>query len=555
MNFRTTLVLLVLLIVAAVAFFLVRTGEQPANPPEQDKTTLTEGPKLFDIPPLDVNRLTITAADGSKTTLAKDKGKWRLQEPIKVPADNMTVDTFLETLLAWRSKGQFDPSTNSQSGLDKPAYKVEVGTTGGKTVQFDVGRKSSIGDTLYIKLGGATKAEIVPSELNDKFGRPINEWRDKKVVSTLASDILQIGIDRGDTKLAMEKKGPEWVLTSPIQAPAETSEITALTSAITSLEASEFVKADAPAVKLAMLDQPKVTVSFSVVPPSTQPATAPATMPVNGTVILSIGGYDNALKEKAYARLSDSPQVFKIPASKLKEFEKTALDLRDRKVLDADPEKVSEVSITIDRPSTTQPTTKPAEQVQLRITRRKENLALGPILAAPLLPTLPAATQPSTGPTTNPSDASASTQPATQPATQPVAEKLSKWVIDSENGVAADEDQVTTLLSQLHPLKTTKYLDKLPTTQPSPSYLLNVKTIGAGGADTASYELRITSMGAEGKPIAQYKDLTFEVDRPLIESLEGDFKTRKPPAVTPPPNFQGGMPSGFQHGMAPPPGE
>jgi len=43
-----------------------------------------------------------------------------------------------------------------------------------------------------------------------------------------------------------------------------------------------------------------------------------------------------------------------------------------------------------------------------------------------------------------------------------------------------------------------------------------------------------------------YNDLIFDVDRSILEKLEGDFKTKK--ATPPPPNFSGGSPPG---GFAP----
>ena len=45
----------------------------------------------------------------------------------------------------------------------------------------------------------------------------------------------------------------------------------------------------------------------------------------------------------------------------------------------------------------------------------------------------------------------------------------SKWVIASEGDVNADDTQVSELLDALHPLRATKYLEKAPTTQPSPT--------------------------------------------------------------------------------------
>ena len=155
---------------------------------------------------------------------------------------------------------------------------------------------------------------------------------------------------------------------------------------------------------------------------------------------------------------------------------------------------------------------------------------MGP--AAPTGPT----TQPTTGPTTG---------PATQPAKPP-----SKWVIASQGGADADEGQVDELLRSLNPLKATKYLETAPATQPTATHTLTIRTIGAGGAETNAYSLRVTDPGSTGTPTGGFENLAFELDRSLLEKLEGDFKTPKPaPPAAPPfgagfPGGPGGLPPG-----------
>jgi hypothetical protein len=292
--------------------------------------------------------------------------------------------------------------------------------------------------------------------------------------------------------------------------------------------------------------------------------------------------------EKSYVKVSDPNVIAKasITQSNIDKLTKASpLSLRDRRVVNIDPTKVSELSLRIDRPATTQPTSRPAEQIEYQIDRRKENLMLGPMLPTP--PATPTtspspATKPSassrfdiispflalagevsaTAPTTQPANVSPATGPATQvsasPSTQPVAAPVlpivppppaSKWVLQSQGGTAADDDQVKDLLDALHPLKVEKYLESAPTTQPVANYILTVKTIGAGGADTATYELQITDPGGEAKLIGHYNDLAFELDRSILKKLDGDFKTKRPPEpVSTPPSFQGGggfPPGGF----------
>ena len=81
-----------------------------------------------------------------------------------------------------------------------------------------------------------------------------------------------------------------------------------------------------------------------------------------------------------------------------------------------------------------------------------------------------------TGPTTGPETQPSTTEPATTQAAGPEKPKT-KWVIASEGDVDADDTQVTELLDALHPLRATKDPEKAPTTQPSPTYVLQVQNV------------------------------------------------------------------------------
>jgi hypothetical protein len=162
----------------------------------------------------------------------------------------------------------------------------------------------------------------------------------------------------------------------------------------------------------------------------------------------------------------------------------------------------------------------------------------------PIVPTTQPASVATTQPaTTQPTTQVASTQPTTQPlvpVTQPATQPASKWFFASGGQGDAEEGQVAALLTALHPLRVDKYLEIAPTTQPAGSYTLAVHT-----TDGKDYTFRFTDPGAAGKVVGSYDDLTFEIDRSLLEKLTGDFKTKKP-EFSPTPSFggAGGMPFG-----------
>jgi hypothetical protein len=187
--------------------------------------------------------------------------------------------------------------------------------------------------------------------------------------------------------------------------------------------------------------------------------------------------------------------VVKVAATALESFRKTPLDLRDRKVLQIDPEKATKVTIATDKPATTQPTTREAVHASVVLERSKQKVTMGPDLAT----TMPATTQ----------SADAATQPAHEP---------SKWNVASKGGFDADDTKVDELLSSLNPLRATRYIESpAATTTPDATYVLTIETTDA------QHEIRFIDPGGVQPLVGVYNGLTFEVPRHVAEAFGADF--------------------------------
>src|ERR1041385_8031021 len=104
-NFKTTVVLIVLLLVAGVALFFTRdrgTGEE-------GEKTAKKAQKVFDVTEHDITKLAIVSNDGKKPTLEKsDGGKWRLSDPVNAPADSFNADALVRSVASLESRGEFN---------------------------------------------------------------------------------------------------------------------------------------------------------------------------------------------------------------------------------------------------------------------------------------------------------------------------------------------------------------------------------------------------------------------------------------------------------------
>jgi hypothetical protein len=358
-----------------------------------------------------------------------------------------------------------------------------------------VGDKS-LGNTLPVLLDGHDQPDVVDVSLYSSLDKKPSSYRKTKLISAGTENIRQVEITRGKEMLRLEKIGDNWQITAPTKMPADSSAVESILFAITNLNAAGFDDIDTPAD--AGLTKPRIAVWFSTVAPTTQPTTAPATRPTGTTI--KLGGYENVSQKNILASVDDGP-IVTLPASTIDSFRKTALDLRDKVVLNIDPDRVESFSLQSAAGSTTQPaSTKPSSALATThsydIERRKQKLTLGPTL------------------------------PTTSTATAPTTQPLSTWAFKS--GGDADDTQVKALLDALHPLRAEDFVaHPSPTTQPVGTYTLTVHAGPGAGAAPQDYTLQITDPGGDQKLIGFSDGLTFELARTVLPPFQADFKPKK----------------------------
>jgi len=462
MNFKTTIILIVLLALGGIYLAYDRINGNSEKPAE------TAPKKVIDIDPATVTQVKITPSAGKAIVLVKQDAKWKLTEPVQGPADQFATEELVRGLVGFTSKGQTEPAAAK--------YDVEI-TAGGKTAKYGIGEKAVVGDVMYVQPEGASKAEVVPAEVYDRLEK-VDDLRDKQLVTVSSPDVKQVRVEYSGNKYAIVKTGANWKITEPEAMPADESAVTDLLGAITGLRATDFATAEA--AKIAGLDKPELTVNFSTAAPATQPA---ASQPAMQAILF--GRYDDIRKQNVYVTLAGSNVIAKVPATSLDRFKKTAWDLRDKKIVEIDPESVTEIDIQKAAGPTTQPSNTEITLVRL----------------------LPPATKPAT--------------------TQATIKPAPKWAIKNGNtSTNADDAKVTDLLSDLRPLKAEKFLATMPTTQPTAKYAVRIMTGGLRGMPVTNHELTLIDRGEAQPMVGQYNGLTFEVNRAIAAKLSIDFVSK-----------------------------
>ncbi len=495
MNFKTTIVLIVILAIVGVAVYLSST--ESSAPKEEAKQA-----KLLDVSATDINKIRITPTTGPAIALERTTGtQWRMTSPTTAPADEFAAQGVADALAGLQSRAEIDPkgADAAATGLDQPAFRVEADTKDGKTIKLAVGNHSGAGDGLYVRKEGNEKANIVAPDLFEQINKEPATFRSTEIVQTKTPEVKRIEIAHGANAMTISKEGNGWMIGGPTTMPADETEVSDLLFAVTGLRAAEFIDDSASNAAKYQLDHPQASVTLHSEPATTEPTTQQV------ATVIKVGRYQDLTKKNVFAEVNDGP-IVAVPASILTSLDKKPIELRDKNVLRVPPAQVTKVTIDSNLVATTQPTSRPASKKQIVIAHA---------------PPEPATTQ-------------ASTSPSTTQSSRTAEKKKQEWKLVAPTPGDADDSKVTELLDSFDPLKADKFIEtsaSQPTTQPADQYTVTIETGGRAAAPVRKFVVTITDPGSSKTPTAAYNGLTFEIPRSVVEKLQGDFKPGATPAA------------------------
>lgn len=485
MNFRTTIILLILLV--GVGTYLMFTSSKSAPATEQS------GPvHLVDIASGDVTKLTISPA-GEKPIVVERATQtstpppispagsdWKLTSPIAAYADAMKVSDLLDAIVSATSTSQVDIANNAADyGLDSPQITVEL-EAGMKTAKIDIGRQVKAGDELYIRVDDKNVAQVVGADLLDKLDITADKLRLARLMNADATAANWLAISRPQDSLTLEKSAGVWQMRLPnAQAPqpVEQSVVSDVIASLNSAQATGFASADDS--ESLLIGQPQATLTISNQAPTTQPSTQ--------TETIDFGSPDMFGGKNVWVRVSPPGNVVKISQDTMDGLLKSSLDFRDRDVVKIDPADVMQLRIVKTTPTATQPSVG-AGAIHEVVLARRPPAKLGP----PLPTTRPAATQPS-----------------------------SVWqLIEARVPVDADDAKVNAALADFNPLHVDKFVASPASAAGRIVYTVILTTKKGEQIQIALSDPGENSIQSAG---GIYNGLNFELPRTVISALDVDF--------------------------------
>jgi hypothetical protein len=286
----------------------------------------------------DITTITVTKEGHDEYRLSRRDKEWQINGPFEAPAMGATIRTMTQELASPRSEKCFAHSAKDKElekyGLDKPHLRVTITIKDGdktKDHTLLVGKPADQpASARYAKLGDGEAIYTVPDKLLAATDHAALDLLDKKLLALDAKDINSIKSNAGGvaTKLQRQEKG--WkVVESPAGQPydADVQTVSSLVSVWTNLTAQRFA-AYGPKADFAKfgLDKPAWTVTVG----STANGKSAGHSLTFGKPVENSAG-------DRYARLDNGTGIVVLPASTVKELERTYLDFVDRTLLKFDP--------------------------------------------------------------------------------------------------------------------------------------------------------------------------------------------------------------------------
>lgn len=348
MNGRNTLLLLAVAAgLGAYVYFVEIVGTREREEEEAAQR------KVLSIVPDQVTALAVPLDAGGSARLVRDldgdpdRLEWRLEEPLRYPADSTTVGGILSALETLESKATIDepPADLDPFGLGETRGEVRVWSGEGEPAVLYLGGESPLTNERYVAVAGdAEHVYAVDGGALASLAPALTRLRDKRVVRLEPDDVEGFALSEYGTMIVRALRDPatdpntapddgSWTLEHPPGLAGDAGRIRRVLQNLAFARAAEFV--DEPgALSLYGLDRPEIELEFT---------TGSGAGTSTSRLALGKGG------ETIYARVDDAGPVFAVRERMLTDVPRGVFAYRFKQVVRVDGDAVHELEVSFPR--------------------------------------------------------------------------------------------------------------------------------------------------------------------------------------------------------------
>ncbi|RKU18601.1 hypothetical protein C6501_02460 [Candidatus Poribacteria bacterium] len=327
MSFRTTLIIIVILIGITATYFLF-FNEPTENTSKDDKPRIAE---TYDLPREEIQKVRLSYADDAYQTMTIEKNAdniWQITTPFVTDANSTKVNEMLDDFVNKRIRQTLDVTEYDQYGLEEPTIKVELWKSKeSRPKTFLIGKKG-INYSVYTKEKSEAHIFLIESSALDDLSKSPTDIRDKSVIKFNPNSIIEIQFQKPEA-FSCQKDGDIWKMTHPLSVNADTEEIEYILSELHALQASTF-EADGenvtPLLEKYGLDKPRIQLTF-------KDRNKEYGLGI-GAPVPSTSDEDSAETERVYVQSVHQGGIYTVTDDIIRLFNKSVFDLRDKRVLD-----------------------------------------------------------------------------------------------------------------------------------------------------------------------------------------------------------------------------
>ena len=251
-------------------------------------------------------------------------GAWRLTKPTAQRADTETITDFLDKLNAQKVR-EFvadGPPSRAPYGLERPT-RVTIYTGRDKdrvSRSLLLGKVDPAKKGIYAMRPDEPTVLLVGEELWNAVPKNVAVLRNRTLVEVDRDKVTRLQIEGSKGTVEVVREGDQWKIVAPEPLATDQVEVGAVLSRVRELRAQAFLSDDASGIGK-FLAKPEVKLTF------TQQGGATTTL------LLAPSQETRGKEPSAYAALVGSGPVVLVDAKALGELNRSATDLRDRRLL------------------------------------------------------------------------------------------------------------------------------------------------------------------------------------------------------------------------------
>jgi hypothetical protein len=152
---------------------------------EAGKPAPDTAPKILTLDEKQVDQVTIHKAGSDPFVVARIGDRWEITKPEPGPADQDAVNSIVSTAGSLTSDRLIDekPDSLAPFGLAEPLNELTFHLKSGSSVALLLGNDTPAGSSTYVKLGYSPKVYSLASFSKTNLDKPLNDLRDKRLVT------------------------------------------------------------------------------------------------------------------------------------------------------------------------------------------------------------------------------------------------------------------------------------------------------------------------------------------------------------------------------------